>query len=43
MGESFDHCPAGWIGQSRKCCTQIIHNPMVVYCLANVKCEFGDS
>jgi hypothetical protein len=30
MGESFDHCPAGWIRQSRKCCTQSIHNHMVV-------------
>jgi hypothetical protein len=38
MGESFDHCPAGWIRQSRECCTQIIHNHMVVHCLVNVKC-----
>jgi len=30
MGEPFDHCPAGWIRQSRECCTQIIHNQMVV-------------
>src|SRR5579863_7519162 len=30
MGESFDHRPAGWIRQSRKCCTQLIHNRMVV-------------
>ncbi len=30
MGESFDHCPAGWIRQSRECCTQSIHNHMVV-------------
>ena len=30
VGESFDHCPAGWIRQSRKCCTKIIHNRMVV-------------
>jgi hypothetical protein len=30
MGESFDHRPAGWIRQSRKCCTQAIHNHMVV-------------
>jgi len=30
MGESFDHRPAGWIGQSRKCCIQLIHNHMVV-------------
>ena len=30
MGESFDHGPAGWIRQSRKCRTQSIHNQMVV-------------
>jgi hypothetical protein len=30
MGESFDHGPAGWIRQSRKCCCQLIHNHMVV-------------
>jgi hypothetical protein len=30
MGESFDHRPAGWIRQSRKCCVQLIHNRMVV-------------
>ena len=30
MGESFDHCPAGWIRQRGKCCTQFIHNRMVV-------------
>jgi hypothetical protein len=30
MGESFDHRPAGWIRQSRKCCIQLIHNHMVV-------------
>src|ERR1700733_2058258 len=30
MGESFDHSPAVWIRQSRKCCTQIIHNHVVV-------------
>jgi hypothetical protein len=30
MGEPFDHCPPGWIGQSRKCGTQFIHNRMVV-------------
>ena len=30
MREAFDHCPAGWIRQSRKCCTKIIHNQMVV-------------
>jgi len=43
MGESFDHCPAGRIRQSRECCTQSIHNHMVVHCLVNVKCEFCDS
>jgi hypothetical protein len=32
MGESFDHCPASWIRQSRKCCTKAIHNQMVVDC-----------
>jgi hypothetical protein len=30
VGESFDHCPPGWIRQSRKRCTQSIHNRMVV-------------
>jgi len=30
MGESLDHCPPGWIGQSRKRCAQFIHNRMVV-------------
>ena len=30
MGESFDHRPAGWIRQSRKCCIETIHNHMVV-------------
>ena len=30
MRESFDHCPPGWIRQSRKRCTQFIHNHMVV-------------
>jgi hypothetical protein len=30
MGEPFDHCPPGWIRQSRECCTQPIHNHMVV-------------
>ena len=34
MGESFDHCPPGWIRQSRKRCTQFIHNHMVVDCLS---------
>ncbi len=43
MGESFDHCPAGWIRQSRKCCTQIIHNHIVVDNPVNVKWEFCGS
>ena len=30
MGKPFDHRPAGWIRQSRKCCTETIHNHMVV-------------
>src|SRR5579862_6351382 len=30
MGESFDHRPTGGIRQSSKCCTQLIHNHMVV-------------
>ena len=30
MRKSFDHRPPGWIGQSRKRCTQSIHNQMVV-------------
>ena len=30
MRESFDHRPPGGIRQSRKCCTQFIHNHMVV-------------
>ncbi len=30
MAKSRDHRPPGWIGQSRKCCTQSIHNHMVV-------------
>ena len=41
MGEPFDHGPPGWIRQSRKCCTQSIHNHMVVDCLVNVKLDFG--
>jgi hypothetical protein len=42
MGEPFDHCPAGGIRQSRECCTQIIHNPMVVHCRVSVKCKFAN-
>ena len=30
MGEPLDHCPAGGVRQSRKRCTQSIHNRMVV-------------
>ena len=30
MGESFDNPPPSWIRQSSKCCTQLIHNHMVV-------------
>ncbi len=30
VGEPLDHCPAGWIRQSRKRCTKFIHNHMVV-------------
>jgi len=43
MGESFDHRPTGWIRQSRKCCTETIHNHMVVDFPVDVKCEFRDS
>jgi len=41
MGESFDHCPAGWIRQSRKCCTKIIHNHMVVGYLSMSSVNFA--
>jgi hypothetical protein len=41
MGESFDHCPPGWIGQSRKRCTQSIHNHMVVDYLAMSSVDFA--
>lgn len=30
MGESFDHGAAGWVGESGKCCIELIHNRMVV-------------
>src|SRR5690348_1709112 len=30
LAEPFDHCPPGWIRQSRKCRIQSIHNQMVV-------------
>src|SRR3982074_2393769 len=41
VGESFDHCPAGWIRQSRKCCTKIIHNRMVVDCRSMSTANFA--
>ena len=41
MGEPFDHCPSGWVRQSRECCTKLIHNPMVVNFLIIVKCKFA--
>jgi len=41
MGESFDHCPPGWIRQSRKRCAQSIHNHMVVDYLAMSSVDFG--
>ncbi len=41
MGESFDHRPPGWIRQSRKCCTQSIHNHMVVDCLSMSRVNFA--
>jgi hypothetical protein len=41
MGESFDHCPAGWIRQSRKCCIQFIHNRMVVDCRSMSTANFA--
>jgi hypothetical protein len=41
MGESFDHRPAGWIRQSRKCCVQLIHNHMVVNYPSMSSVDFG--
>src|ERR1700720_1251631 len=41
VGESFDHCPPGWIRQSRKRCTQFIHNRMVVDYLAMSSVNFA--
>ena len=41
MGESFDHCPPGWIRQSRKRCTQFIHNHMVVDYLSMSSVNFA--
>jgi len=43
MGEPFDHRPAGWIRQSRKCCIQFIHNRMVVDYPRMSKCRFWTS
>jgi hypothetical protein len=42
MGEAFDHPPAGWVGQSSKCCTQLIHNHMVVDRLAMSSVNFAN-
>ena len=41
MGEPFDHRPAGWIRQSRKCCIQLIHNHMVVDYPSMSSVDFG--
>jgi len=41
MGEPFDHCPPGWIRQSRKRCTQFIHNRMVVDYLSMSSVNFA--
>jgi hypothetical protein len=41
MRESFDHCPPGWIRQSRKRCAQFIHNHMVVDNLAMSSVKFA--
>jgi len=41
MAESFDHRPPGWIGQSRKCGTQSIHNHMVVHFLPMSSVNFA--
>src|SRR5215470_4321175 len=40
-GEPLDHRPPGWIRQSRKCCTQLIHNHMVVNCPSMSSVDFG--
>jgi len=42
MGEPFDHCPPGWIGQSGKRCAQFIHNRMVVDYLAMSSMNFAE-
>jgi ABC-type transport system involved in cytochrome bd biosynthesis fused ATPase/permease subunit len=41
MGESFDHCPPGWIRQGGKRCTQFIHNRMVVDYLSMSSANFA--
>lgn len=41
VGESFDHCPAGWIRQSRKRGIQLIHNRMVVDCRSMSSVNFA--
>jgi len=41
VGESFDHGPPGWIRQSRKRCTQFIHNRMVVDYLSMSSGDFA--
>jgi hypothetical protein len=41
MGESFDHRPPGRIRQSRKCCSQSIHNHMVVDFLSMSSVNFA--
>jgi len=41
MGESFDHRPPSRIRQSRKCCTQSIHNHMVVDFLSMSSMNFA--
>jgi hypothetical protein len=38
---SVDHRPPGWIRQSRKCCTQLIHNHMVVNSLSMSSVSFA--
>jgi len=43
MGESFDHRPPGWIRQSGKRCTQLIHNHMVVDYRVMSSAEFWSS
>jgi hypothetical protein len=40
VGESFNHCPPGWIGQSSKRGTQFIHNRMVVDYRAMSRMDF---